>query len=261
MSSRLRALVLEDEWAARNYLTELLESSQLAAVVAAAADTEHAWAAMTAAEGLDIAFVDIRLAGEPSMNAGMDWLRAARQRASGTKFVLTTASREHAVEAYELGVLDYLVKPFTAERVVSCLHRVLEQHPARAAPSPERPRRIVARGGKNLVFVPLEAVLAFEAAEGLSYVYVAGGRYEVDLSLTALLASLGGEFVRVHRHWLAKLGAVHALERDGGETRLVLGEAPTSTGALRIPVARDRVTQVREALMASSVGVRRVPGT
>ena len=66
MTIKLRALVLEAEWAARNYLTELLESSGLASVVAAAADTEHAWAALNAGEGFEIVFVDIRLAGEPS---------------------------------------------------------------------------------------------------------------------------------------------------------------------------------------------------
>lgn len=258
----LRALVLEDEWAARNYLVELLEGSGLACVVAACADTVQAEAALN--EGgrsplaFDVAFVDIRLAGEPRMDAGVGWIRsvvAAHDGECPFQFVLTTASREHALEAYQLGVADYLVKPFTNDRVLSCLRRVALSMPPRHAPVSEPPRRVVARDGKNLVFVSVDDVCAFEAAEGLSYVYLAGARYEVDLSLSALASSLGPEFVRVHRNWLVPLGAVRTLERDSGESRLVL-----SGGDLRVPVARDRVTAVRDALLSSAVGLRKIQG-
>lgn len=258
--TKLRALVLEDEWAARNYLTELLEGTGLASVVAAAANTEQAWAAVRSQDldfGIDVAFVDVRLAGEPSASAGVDWLRGVKSSAScaGMRFVLTTASREHAIEAFELGAVDYLVKPFTGERVAQCLHKLVARTGGAPPPGPVAPRRIVARDGKSLVVLPVERVFAFEAAEGLSYVYTEGRRYDIDLSLAALVSVLGEDFVRVHRNWLANLVSVRSLEREGGETRLVVGDA-----GLRVPVARDRVTHVREALMASSVGVRRVSG-
>lgn len=249
---KLRALVLEDEWAARNYLVELVEASGVATVAFGAADTEQAWAALRSGDGalaIDIAFVDIRIAGEPTLDAGVVWLRAASAEAPGLRFVMTTASREHALEAFELGVSDYLVKPFTAERVQQCLRRLAEQRPATAPPFA---KRVVARDGKNLVFLPVDEVSAFEAAEGLSYVFARDQRYEVDLSLSALLASLGGEFLRVHRNWLVRLDAVRTFERDGPENRLVVG-----SNDLRVPVARDRATQVRDALTASAVGLRR----
>lgn len=256
----LRALVLEDEWAARNFLVELLEGSGLARVVAACADTMQAGVALQGdpgSSGIDVAFVDIRLAGEPQMDAGVGWIRSVTAAHDGDcpfQFVLTTASREHALEAYQLGVADYLVKPFTKDRVLSCLRRVASAMPPRQATSEPPPRRVVARDGKNLVFVSVDDVCAFEAAEGLSYVYLADARYEVDLSLSALASSLGSEFVRVHRNWLVPLGAVRTLERDSGESRLVL-----TGGDLRVPVARDRVTAVRDALLSSAVGLRRVP--
>lgn len=259
--SALRALVLEDEWAARNYLVELLESSGLARVVAACADTEQAGAALAGSPrrspfAVDVAFVDIRLAGEPEIDAGVGWIRsvtAAHPGACPIRFVLTTASREHALEAYQLGVSDYMVKPFTAERVIDCLHRLAQSSPPQLL-SPEPPRRVVARDGKHLVFVPVDSVSAFEAADGVSYVYVGSARYEVDLSLAALAFSLGLDFVRVHRNWLVPLGSVRMIERDSGESRLVLAD-----GEMRIPIARDRLTAVRDALMASAIGLRKVP--
>ncbi len=262
MSEQLRALVLEDEWAARNYLVELLEGSGLARVVAACADSEQALDALSgtarrAAFAVDVAFVDVQLAGEPEVDAGVGWIRTVSSSAISTtpiRFVLTTASREHALEAYELGVSDYLVKPFTAERVMACLRRLIQAAPPLPR-APEAPRRVVARAGKNLVFLSVEEVSAFEAAEGLSYVYVGKTRYDVDLSLAAIASSLGPDFVRVHRNWLVPLAAVRSLERDNGDNRLVLAD-----GDMRVPVARDRVTIVRDALMASSVGLRKLPG-
>ncbi|HEU4404418.1 MAG TPA: LytTR family DNA-binding domain-containing protein [Polyangiaceae bacterium] len=255
-AGKLRALVLEDEWAARNYLVELVEASGLASVVAAAADTEQAWAGLRgdgAAPAVDVAFVDVRLAGEPADDAGLAWLRAAAAEAAGrVHFVLTTASREHALEAFELGARDYLVKPFTDERVAQCLRRLAG---AGAGPRPpEPPQRVIARHGRRLMFVPIDDVWAFEAAERLSHVHAAAGTFDVDLSLSALAASLGPSFLRAHRNWLVRLGAVRELEREGGEVQLAVGP-----GGLRVPVARDRATQVREALLASAIGLRRLP--
>jgi DNA-binding LytR/AlgR family response regulator len=59
--------------------------------------------------------------------------------------------------------------------------------------------------------------------------------------------------VRVHRNWLVNLAEVRMFERDGAEAWLVLGDVRRS---LRVPVARERVSAVRELLLASSLGVR-----
>jgi two-component system, LytTR family, response regulator LytT len=250
---KLRSLVLEDEWSARNYLAELLEASQLATVVAAAADTEQAWAALGAGETLnvDVAFVDVRLAGEPVADAGVAWLRSviADSRTAGLRFVLTTASRDHALEAYQLGVVDYVLKPFTGERVVTCLKKLVKERAPSVAASPPR---VVARQGRNIVFLRAPEVLAFEAAEGVSYVYTDAGKFEIDLSLAALGASLGDDFLRVHRNWLVGVAAVRTLERETGDTRLLVGSS-----SLAVPVARDRIVHVREALVESAIGLRK----
>ena len=108
----LRALVVEDEWPARNYLVELLETSRAAQVVGAVASVDEA--------------------------------RQALQTSSG------------------LSVVDYLLKPFTEERVSQCLERLARQRRTR----PEAPTtlRIVARRKRNLVFLEPAEIFAFEAA-------------------------------------------------------------------------------------------------
>ena len=82
------------------------------------------------------------------------------------------------------------------------------------------PSRIVARRKRALVFVRLEEVWAFEAAERLAYVHTARGRFDVDLSLAAVEASFGRTLLRVHRKWLVNTEYVYELEGAGSETEL-----------------------------------------
>jgi DNA-binding LytR/AlgR family response regulator len=83
-------------------------------------------------------------------------------------------------------------------------------------------------------------------------VYTDAGKFEIDLSLAALGASLGDDFLRVHRNWLVGVAAVRTLERETGDTRLLVGSS-----SLAVPVARDRIVHVREALVESAIGLRK----
>jgi DNA-binding LytR/AlgR family response regulator len=116
--TRLRALVLEDELPARNYLVQLIEASQLAEVVGAVAGLREA-REILAARPVDVVFVDVQLAGGES---GLELLRSP-PGGSRPEYVLATAYSQHALEARNLGVTDYLLKPFSEERVEQCLRR------------------------------------------------------------------------------------------------------------------------------------------
>jgi DNA-binding LytR/AlgR family response regulator len=239
---KLRAFVVEDEWAARNYLVELLEASGAAEVVGAVASADDARDALDAA-AIDVAFVDIQLAGDE--DAGLALVRAHARKPSAPAFVLATAHSQHALEAFDLGVVDYLTKPFTEARVAQCLARVRARVPARGHAQP----RIVGRRKRALVFLRPDEVWAFEAADRLTYVHSAQGRLDIDLSLSAIEASFGRTLLRVHRNWLVNPTHVRELEGAGSDTELVVGD-------LRVPVARERTTAVRDALLAGALGIR-----
>jgi len=254
---RLRVLVVEDEWLARNYLVELLQGSGRAEVVAAVATIAEAEQALGADSNVavDAAFVDVQLAGRPGDESGLEWVRAMARAPGSPRFVLATAFRQHALEAFELGVADYLVKPFTDERVDACLRRLAERQPAilRGA----QPVRVVARRQRSLVFLDLDEVWACEASERLTYVHSSRGRFDLDLTLSSIAASFGRTLVRVHRNWLVNGARVLELQRDAGDTTLLLGVAGVDRPGMQVPVARDRVPEVREMLMANATGVRR----
>ena len=278
---RLRTLVVEDEWPARNYLVELLEGSGLAQVVGAVANVDEAREVllasipalgtslpgavkasdrdqeMTEGMGIEAVFVDIQLLGGHGAESGLDLVRTMVGKVDGPLFVLATAFERHAVEAFELGVVDYLLKPFTEERVAQSLRRLHERRQP-AASLPQARSRIVARRKRSLIFLELFEIWAFETADRLTYVHTEHGVFDVDLSLTAIEASFGRAFLRIHRRWLVNVSHIKELERDGDETRLFVGRA-LSQGAqgIRVPVARERAAAVRGALLANATGLRR----
>ena len=249
----LRALVLEDEWPTRNYLVELIEATELAHVVGAVESLDEAREVL-AGLPVDVVFVDVRLEGSGSAQTGLDLVRSMVASPGAPMFVLATAFGQHALEAFDLGAVDYLLKPFSEERVAQCLRRIRERRPV---PHPGA-RRVVARRKKSLVFLDPEELWAFEAADRLTYVHSRHGRFDIDLSLTVIEASFGRTLTRVHRNWLVNLAYVKELERDGGETTLFVGTGVGDNGqGIIVPVSRDRAQALRDSLLANATGVRR----
>src|SRR5262249_4015646 len=98
---------------------------------------------------------------------------------------------------------------------------------------------------------------ACEAADRLTCVHSTRGRFDLDLTLTAIGASFGRALVRVHRNWLVNAAKVIELTRDGNETSVFVGAASGEARAgVRVPVLRDRAQALRELLMANATGVR-----
>jgi DNA-binding LytR/AlgR family response regulator len=261
----LRALVVEDEWPARNYLVELLQGSGMAEVVGAVATAEQAREAISAQVsevGIDCVFVDVRLIGPGAGETGLDLVRSFASHERAPMFVLATAFEQHALEAFELGVIDYLLKPFTEDRVAQTLRRLHSRRPSWTLP-PGDPadlsgQRIVARRKRSLVFLELHEIWAFETQDRLTSVHTAHGTFDIDLSLTAIETSFGRTFLRVHRQWLVNASHIKELDRDGDETRLFVGAAiGDAANGVRVPVARERSAAVRSALLSNATGLRR----
>ncbi|WP_438041968.1 LytR/AlgR family response regulator transcription factor [Sorangium sp. So ce128] len=252
--AKLRTLVVEDEWAARDYLVELLDGSNLAQVAGAVSSAEEARQILLG-EGrhaFDVVFLDVRLSG--GRNEGLDVARELAALPGAPLLVLATAFHTHALEAYDLGVSDYLLKPFTEQRVEQCLKRLRARDPR-----PERagPLRIAARRNKGLVLFDRDEVWAFEAAERLTQVHTSHGAFDIDLSLAAIESSFGRSFARVHRNWLINVAHVKELTREG-ETRVWVGDGLAAHGrGVHVPVARERAQQVLDLLLANTAGLRR----
>lgn len=253
-AARLRAFIVEDEPAARHYLAELLAAVpgvELVGAAARLADVE-ARGFDELASAIDVCFLDVHLGGGRANADGLVVARALAATATPPLLVFATASSEHAIAAIELGSVGYLRKPFDEGSVVTCLARVRERLVGRRRPVGAR--RLVGRSRTGLVFLEAREVWAFGAETRLVTMHSAAGSFDVDLSLANLELALGERVLRVHRQWLVQTEHVRALEREAGELSLFVGAALGQ--GLRVPVARDRAVAVREALLATALGLR-----
>ena len=254
---RLRVLVFDDESPARNHLVKLIETTQLAEVIGTVASANEAREALEGGDGghVDVAFVDLN-STQGRDGGGLELVRSMAGAPQGPMFVLATAAEEHAALAFELGVTDYVLKPFHEERIAHCLRRV---HDRRKGATTTTHRRVVARKRKSLVFLDPEEIWAFEAMDRLTFVHSRHGKFDLDLSLSSIEDSFGSLFTRVHRSWLVNAMSVRELERDAGETRLFVGSGiAEANDGIHVPVARERAQSIRELLLTNATGLRRM---
>jgi len=240
---KVTAFVADDEPVARAGLRGMLAAFDWVNVVGEAADGESAVREIQALRP-ELVFLDVRMPGL----LGTDVLR----RLERPPFVIfTTAYSEHAVTAFELGAVDYLLKPFGPARLAAAMERVRS---ALGEPAPvdafERLSgalaggpisRIFVRSGTTLVPLPVERVSWFEADGDYVTAHAGNARHLLHLSLSRLEARLDPRrFVRVHRTHIVNLDQVRAFRR-GARGNL---EAELLDGA-RVPVSRARAQELR----------------
>lgn len=191
----MRVLVVDDEPAARAKLRRLLSAQAGVSEVAEAADAPAALAVL-ARQCFELAILDIEMPGGSG-------LQLAAQLPTGCLCVFSTAYGDHALRAFELGALDYLLKPYTAERLATTLERV-RAHLALPAPVPslrvgEGEAWVHAREGRQRI--RLADVQWLAAADNYVALHLPPLSFLERGSLSALLErpDWAGLFLRVHR--------------------------------------------------------------
>jgi two-component system LytT family response regulator len=238
-----RALIVEDEPQARRTLCAYLERAAWIEVVGEAADGA---AAVRLIDDLrpDLVFLDVRL---PELS-GLEVVERIRHRPA---LVFTTAHDAFAVAAFELGAIDYLLKPFGPERFARMLERLRRHLDAAAAPDAvERTlqalsaaplKRLFARSGARIVPIPVELIRRIQASGDYAEVHCAAGRFLLQVSLADLLARLDPErFLLVHRSHIVNLDHVKQMRRYD-ERRLVI----TVDGGTEIVASRRASEELR----------------
>ncbi|MBS0278451.1 MAG: response regulator transcription factor [Proteobacteria bacterium] len=207
----MRVLIADDEPIARQILREHLDEIQGVAVVGEAANGLEA-AELIDRVKPDVVFLDLQM-------PGLDGFSVAR-RLKGSpapSVVFVTAYDQHALEAYNIGAVDYLLKPVRKERLEQAIARTRQQlgpvaasapvaapvsapPPAAAPRSVDALRKIVGRSGGEFHMLDPADVIAFQADGELVYVLTANGRYLVNHALRALEERLPApQFRRIHR--------------------------------------------------------------
>jgi DNA-binding LytR/AlgR family response regulator len=219
----LTALIAEDEAPQRRELCRLLASSwpQLR-IVAECADGTSAIAALQAHRPT-VAFLDIRMGGASGLEVAQEACKTAH-------VVFITAYEQHAIEAFEVGALDYLLKPVSAERLEATLDRLRTrlndtpkgidtiihtiQQGFRSTRSADTPW-ITASLGSTVKLIATEDVLFFQADEGFTRVVTALEQATIRTALKDLLPGLNPDvFWQIHRSVIVRVGAIREVRRN-----------------------------------------------
>ena len=249
----LRTLIVDDEAPARRRIRRLLGAERDVVVAGECGDGDAALA-LIARERPDLVFLDVQM---PERD-GFDVLKALPAEPLPA-ILFVTAHDRYALRAFDVHAVDYLLKPFTAERFRTAVARARERIAAKTAGAgvaslaaslralPSYVARLPARTPSGTAFIDLDTVDWMDAADNYVRLHVRGREYFVRDTLASLETQLDpARFVRVHRSAIVRIDRVVEIRPEThGDAELVLRDGT------RIPVSRTFRSQVQAALRSN----------
>ncbi len=226
----MRCVVAEDEDILRNELVSLLEESWPELDIVAACEDGGAALEAIATHKPDIAFLDIRMPGL----TGLEVAAAAADVSHATQIVFVTAYNQYAIDAFDRGAIDYLLKPITRERLAATVRRVKSRMSSGGvdkealtsiidqlrATLPNESKGepfawITASVGKETQLIMVEDIAYFKADDKYTVVMTANGEALIRKPIRELLDALDPKvFKQVHRSTIVNMKAVAGITRD-----------------------------------------------
>jgi DNA-binding LytR/AlgR family response regulator len=240
---RLTVLVVDDELPALAELRWLLERDERIETVMTSDSATEALRILQE-RGVDAVFLDIRMPGL----TGVDLARVLSRFKEPPPVVFVTAYDDHAVDAFELGAVDYVLKPVRDDRLAEAVRRVVGARTGGSAPTHDDD--IAVELGGVTRFVPRSSVGYVEAQGDYARLHTPSGSHLVRVPLTTLEETWkDAGFVRIHRSLLVALQHVKEVRMDGGRCTVVVH-------GTQLGVSRRHTRELRDLL------VRRArPGT
>ena len=244
----IRAIIADDEELARKLLTEYLRASDEIEVIAECGNGFETVRTVIELKP-DLLFIDVQM---PKLN-GFEVLELIDREIA---VVFVTAFDQYAMKAFDAAAVDYLLKPFSAERFETALVRVKRRiaekqlmPPAEVLLTSVRPadqyaQRIVVRDGTRVTIV---AVAELDYAEAQDDYVAFHSKQKVHLkqqSMASLEASLDPAiFVRVHRSYIVNLERVTRIEPYSKDARMAV-----LSGGEQIPISRAGYARLKELM-------------
>lgn len=232
----MRLLIVEDEAVVarrieqfcRRILGERLEWLRVS-------ETYEAAQSVLAESPIDVLLLDLHLPGSD----GMSLLEA--KVAGSFHTIIVSACTDHALRAFEHGVLDFVAKPFTEARLAEALRRATDPE----GRSPQAARFLAVRKVGRIELIAVDDVLYIQGADDCSELVLFNGRRELhDKTLEKLQSVLPPVFERIHKSYLVRWSAVTALHVRQGSRYA----AELKNGIL-VPVGRQRYKELRRKLL------------
>lgn len=234
----LKAIIVDDEAPARSELRYLLDEVGGVEVVAEAAGVREAIEKLKEYP-CDVMFLDINM---PEAT-GLQLAEALQHLKFPPAVVFITAYSEHALDAFEVNAIDYLVKPVETDRLAQAISRVREQVSLQV--QAQKSKRIPVEKGRKKIFIEIDKIRYIMARDDYARLQTDNDHYFTNISLAQLEKHLDGYgFFRVHRTYLVNLSMIEEIESaTGGTLMLTLKDVEE-----KIPVSRRRVAALKKIL-------------
>ncbi len=242
----LCVLVIDDEQPARDEVAYLLGLDARVATVLTSGSATEALRALHE-DAVDAVFLDVQMPGL----SGLELAAVLNRFASPPPVVFVTAHETHAVEAFDLHAVDYVLKPVRADRLAEAVRRVLAGRDQGPPPSPalRSDQQIPVELGGVTRFLDRAEITHVEAQGDYARLYTAEGSHLVRVPLSTLEADWAeAGFLRVHRSVLVSLGHVREVRMDQGRCSVVVA-APGAGDGAELQVSRRHTRELRERLV------------
>ncbi|TFW28083.1 response regulator [Massilia arenosa] len=244
----MRAIVVDDEELARGLMREYLRAHADVEVVAECANGFEAVKAITELEP-DLVFLDIQM---PKLD-GFEVVELAGRK---PRYIFVTAYDQYAVKAFEVHAIDYLLKPFTQQRLDEALaharasigtpapQTAVQQMVTEAAVRNGPLERILIRDGARVHVIPAEKVDVIEAQDDYIEIRSEGRTYLKSQTLSELETQLDpARFLRIHRSYIVNVERIARIEQATKDSH----QAVLQDGKV-VPVSRSGYQKVRALL-------------
>ena len=251
--SHLRIVIVDDEPLARAVVREYASADPDVEIVA---DCANGFEAVKAVAELrpDLVLLDVQM-------PKLDGFEVLELLGRDQAVIFITAYDQYALRAFEVHAVDYLLKPFSAERFQEAMVRARERIRAKATPpAPDPPdldalvrdakpkagpvERILIRDGANVHVLPVDAIDYIEAQDDYVAFKSAGKQYLKDQTLSAVEGALDpSRFVRVHRSFILNVDRISKVELYAKDSRMAILKDGT-----RLPVSRAGYARLSQLL-------------
>ncbi len=231
----MKLLIVEDEPLLRQRLLRLCQDIVGPGFAAVAVDSLSEAREQLNDRAFDGLLLDLNLSGQD----GFKLLQEAA--AAAMHVVVVSGHGERALEAFELGVMDFVPKPFGRDRLRLALRRLQGE----LAPGGRALKRVAVWRARGVALVDIEQITCVAAVPEGSELHLEGGQTELHAKpLERLLSVLPANFIRCHRTWIVNMMAVRALHSTrGSRSWLELKDGR------ELPVGRSRLRALRERIV------------
>ncbi len=202
----IKCLIIDDDESSRLILEHYIKKHSQLELLASLSNSTEGLQYIISTQGIDLLFLDIEM---PDLS-GLQLLRAL-PKAPAT--ILTTSRSDYALDAYDLAVLDYLVKPVDFARFSKSIAKIMEHLQPHKATVQEQEDHIFVKSAGKIVRLEFNSIFYIEALSDYVVIATSTQKHIVYSTLKGIEEKLPAEqFIRVHRSYIVNLNHVNVIE-------------------------------------------------